>query len=249
MLKYILLGILQGITEFLPISSSGHLFILINFFKMKEGLGYVISLHLGTLLALAIFFFKDIMKTLTDYKLLFKIILATFFTGLGVLILREFFYLFPFGVVKSIGICFIINGIILLFTKKAKEKKRYVSIKDAILFGVIQSIAVLPGISRSGITISSLLFRGLDRLEAFKFSFYAGIFAILGAAFLEMKSHGCIIVDTGLEARLSILGFICSFLTGILSLYFLKRTIAKAKFYLFGYYSIFLGVITLFLRR
>jgi undecaprenyl-diphosphatase len=123
-----------------------------------------------------------------------------------------------------------------------QAKRSVLNIKDAFILGLTQGIAIIPGISRSGITISTLLFRGLDRQTSFQFSFLASIPAVFGAAILEAK-------DTRLALNAGfgnlIIGFIFSLLTGILSLRILKIALGKAKLHYFGYYCIIIAVITL----
>lgn len=243
MFKYAILGIVQGLTEFLPVSSSGHLVILQRIFAMHgEELVLSLVLHLGTALALIVFFFKDILAALRNLKTLFLILVVTFITGLIALLGKDFFKQL-FSSPRLAAISLIFTGIILILTKRFMvEKKNTLTLKDAIALGFAQGIAIIPGISRSGITISTLLFRRINRDTSFRFSFLACLPAIFGAVLLEAK-------DIGLASRLEIsnfiIGFIFSFLTGILALGLLKIALHKAKLYYFGYYCIIIAVLTL----
>ena len=243
MLKYTILGIIQGITEFLPVSSSGHLVIIQKFIGItEEAIVISVVLHLGTSLALIIFFFKDILNLLRNMRLLSYIIIVTLVTGIIGISGKGFFEKL-FNSPRAVAIALIFTGIILVLTKKFMEKKRStLNIKDALILGLTQGLAIVPGISRSGITISTLLFRGLDREISFRFSFLASIPAVLGAAILEAKD---ISLTCNIAPRNLILGFIFSLLTGLLSLKIFKIILGKAKLYYFGYYCIIIAVITL----
>ncbi len=247
MLKYIILGIIQGITEFLPVSSSGHLVIIQKFIGVTEQ-AVVISvvLHLGTSLALVIFFFKDILNLLRNMRLLSYIIIVTLVTGIIGISGKGFFEKL-FNSPRLVAVALIFTGIILILTRKFMEKKRSaLNIKDAFILGLTQGFAIIPGISRSGITISTLLFRGIDRETSFRFSFLASIPAVFGAAILEAKD---ISLTSNIGTKSLIIGFIFSLLIGLLSLRILKIILGKAKLYYFGYYCIIIAIITLFFIR
>jgi len=243
MLKYITLGVVQGLTEFLPVSSSAHLVIMQRILGITgQELMLSIILHLGTTLALIIFFFKDILKVLRNIKLLSYIIIVTIITGI-VGILGKDFFTSLFSAPKLIAIALIFTGIILLLTKKFMQAKRTnLGIKDAFVLGFTQAVAIIPGISRSGITVSTLLFRKIDRETSFRFSFIASIPAVLGAALLEAKD---ITFTYQADLKNFMIGFLFSLLSGIASLWLLKIILHKAKLYYFGYYCILLAIITL----
>ncbi len=243
MLKYIVLGIIQGLTEFFPVSSSGHLVIMQRVFGLAEhAVAISVVLHLGTALALVIFFFKDILGLLRNIKLVAYIIIVTVITGIIGISGKSFFEKL-FDSPRLVAFALIITGIALILTKKFMDAKRgSLNIKDALTLGLTQGAAIVPGISRSGITISTLLFRGLDKETSFKFSFLASIPAVFGAAILEGRDIGsaCNIGVNNLIA-----GFIASLLTGILALVLLKIILKKAKLHYFGYYCIIISIITL----
>jgi len=247
MLKYIILGIIQGITEFLPVSSSGHLVIMQNLIAVtEEAVVISVVLHLGTSLALVIFFFKDILNLLRNFRVLLYIIIVTLITGIIGISAKGFFERL-FNSPRSVAIALIVTGIILILTRRFMQAERAaLNIKDAFILGLTQGIAIIPGISRSGITISTLLFRGLDRETSFRFSFLASIPAVFGAAILEARD---INLAANAGARNLIIGFIASLLTGLLSLKILKMILGKARLYYFGYYCIIIAVITLLLIR
>lgn len=243
MIKYIILGIVQGFTEFLPVSSSGHLVILQRVLGMSgEEVAISVILHLGTLLAIILFFSKDILKLLRDFKMLSLILLVTIITGIIGVVGKDFFENL-FRSPKSVALALIITGSILLLTRKFKEvEKKEIGFKDALILGFTQGLAIIPGISRSGITISTLLFRRIDRQACFRFSFLVSIPVILGAAVLEARK-----IDFVMQHDFTNLavGFMFSLLSGLAALWILKIVIQQAKFYYFGYYCILLAVITL----
>lgn len=243
MLKYIILGIIQGITEFFPVSSSGHLVIMQKLLSINtEKLALSIVLHLGTSVALIIFFLKDILNLLRNIRLLSLVVMVTVITGIIGISGRDFFAAL-FSSPRIVALALIVTGIILILTKKFMGAKRNIlGLKDALILGVTQGIAIVPGISRSGITISTLLFRGIDRETAFGFSFLASIPAVLGAALLEAKDIGFVCKVNPMNL---FVGFIFSLLTGLVALRVLKLVLGKAKLYYFGYYCISVAVIIL----
>ncbi len=243
MIKYIILGIVQGLTEFFPVSSSGHLVIVQRLLGItQEVVSFDIVLHLGTTLALLVFFFKDIVALFKDLRLLGLILTATVITGVIGIAGKDFFEsLFASPQHTAIGL--LITGCILLVTQKFIQGKRNtVTFKDSIVMGCMQGIAIIPGISRSGSTVSSLLFRGLDRETSFRFSFIAAIPAVLGAALLKAKDIGFAFEGdiTGFA-----LGFIASAVVGIVSLWLLKLMVRRAKLHYFGYYCFAVAIIVI----
>jgi len=243
MLKYAFLGIIQGLTEFFPVSSSGHLVIAQKAIGFQGNVVAVsVILHLGTCLALLVFFFKDILKLFWDMKSLFFVAVVTLITGAIGLGGKDFFEGL-FSSVRSVQLALIVTGLILILTKRFENAKRAdLNIKDALILGLTQGLAIIPGISRSGITISTLLFRKIDRDTAFKFSFLASIPAILGAALLEAKDIGSVFASGKIYLAV---GFGCSFISGLFALWALKAILHNAKFHYFGYYCIITGVVTL----
>ncbi len=247
----ILLGILQGVTEFLPVSSSGHLILGQHFFNLTEPmLSFDISVHMGTLFAIIIVFFKDIKEILLqpDFKLILLIITGSIPTAaIGYVI--KIWENVIFSSVTVVGFMLILTGIILWFTKKKQispnsdTKKFSVSslgFKSAFFIGVCQGIAVIPGISRSGITISAGLFANLDRKIAAKFSFLLCIPAIIGAQVLQLIS----VTDKHLiVTQATLLGTLASFITGYIALILLLKIVNKGKLYLFAPYCFIVGII------
>ncbi len=243
MLNYIILGIIQGLTEFLPVSSSGHLVIaqsLLGFHSDEIAMSIV--LHLGTLVAVIIFFFKDIISAFRDLRLAMFIVITTFITGSIALAGKDFFEKL-FTSPRAAAAALFVTGTGLIFTKYFPVGlRREVRLKDSIILGFTQAFAIIPGISRSGITISTLLFRGLHKENSFRLSFLVFIPLILGASILEFKKIDFAIQHNPVNF---LSGFIASLISGLLALFLLKLVIEKAKFYYFGYYCIFIALLSL----
>jgi undecaprenyl-diphosphatase len=244
MLKLIFLGALQGLTEFFPVSSSGHLVIAQNFLGINKDVIFLdVFLHIGTLLALVTFFFNDIVASFKNPKTIGLIALVTVITGSIGLTFKKIFESF-FMAPHSVAIFLCINGMILIATRFLKKgDKRAVGIVDGIVMGLAQGLAITPGISRSGLTIIALLGRGVAREEAFRFSFIASIPAIMGAFFLETrKINGTMTFNPlALTAALA-----ASYLFGIMALEILRRIIKNNKLHAFGIYCLFFGALLLY---
>ena len=188
-----------------------------------------------------IFFWNDILSLLKDFKLLVLVAVVVVITGVIGVLGKDFFESL-FRSTKLIGIAWIFTGLLLISTKRITQLDRdNLKVKDALILGLTQSLAIIPGVSRCGITISTLFFRRINRSLAFTFSFLVSIPIILGAAILEAKKIEVFprndIVNLGM-------GFIFSFFAGLAALLFLKIVIDKAKFYYFGYYCLLLAAVT-----
>jgi len=247
MLNYIILGIIQGLTEFFPVSSSAHLVIAEKLMGINEHvLGLAVVLHLGTILSLIIFFFKDILGLLNKINTILLILVVTVITGVIGIAGKDFFEGL-FSSARMVAFALFITGAILIAAKKFVDGHRQdINFKDAFILGLAQAIAIIPGLSRSGVTISTLLFRKIERKSAFTFSFLASIPAVLGAAVLESKEIGSVLTANPLHIGA---GFIFSFLSGLFALWLLKRIIRNAKLHYFGYYCIIIAALTLLYIR
>ncbi|MBV1758394.1 MAG: undecaprenyl-diphosphatase UppP [Dethiosulfatibacter sp.] len=265
LLEGIILGLVQGLTEFLPVSSSGHLAILGNLFGIEEGnLFYSVMLHFSTLIAVIIYFRKDIIRLFFSFfslitkiakrqnvkfdlyeRMVLLIVIATIptvFIGLAFSDLFDFLY----TDLKFVGYALILTGILLLLSEKIGKRNfdlSNISYSKAILIGVFQGMAIAPGISRSGSTIVGALFMGLDREEAARFSFLLSIPAIFGAAILETISINT--AKIAINANLFI-GMLAAFTAGILSIGIMMNLIKKGKLYYFSIYVFALGLLTIF---
>lgn len=239
------LGFIQGVTEFLPVSSSGHLAITQHFFKFQEAnLAFDTFLHFGTLLAVIIFFWKDLFKLkIKDWAIIALGTLPAVIIGL---LIKDYIESIITSTMIVAGFL-IITGIMNLISDKKLEQENtttQVTPKQAFIIGLFQAFAIIPGVSRSGSTLFGGLIQKIERREAFKFSFYLSIPAVLGANILQSLDVLKIGLN-GISPNLYLIGAITAFITGILSLRVLKYIIEKAKMEVFGWYCIGLGVLVI----
>jgi len=239
------LGTVQGLTEFLPVSSSAHLVIIQYLFGLKGPslLVFDVVVHLGTLSAIFIYFAKDFFPVPKIGSRMFGlIILATIPTAIIGLILRKTMDPF-FTTLTPVAITLFINSFILGSTYWAPrwDQKEMRSFKDAFWIGVVQGISVLPGISRSGSTVSAALWRNVKSEDAVRFSFFIAIPAIIGAAGLVIPEGIASFSGEMLPAMMT--GFITAFVAGYFSISIVFRVISKGKFHYFGFYTLIVSAI------
>ena len=270
-IQAILMGIVQGLSEFLPISSSAHLVFTSNFYKVLKGIEIVqssneevffdIMVHLGTLIAVIIFFRKDIMQILKamwhalktkdwsdkEAKLGLYIIAGTIITIILALPINEIAEKLVYAP-SIVGILLFITGFTLLYSeyksKKIEEKKDEVNLKSSILIGLAQGLAALPGFSRSGWTIATGLFCGLDRVTAARYSFLLSIPIILGASMfyplIKIDVHEAMLYNW----KAIIAGTVVSAIVGYLCIKYFMKFISKFSLAIFGYYCLIAGIFT-----
>jgi len=234
----ILLGITQGITEFLPISSSGHLNLLQHFFGFTPSLSLDIFLNTATLFSV-IFFFKNQIKYFFDN--LKYVVIGTIPAIIAGLFFKDIIES-SFSSVKFMPYEFLITSILLFATKFIKIKSNKLNYKNSIIIGLMQAVAILPAVSRSGATIATALLLGLAPLESFNFSFCLFIVASIGAIILDYK----ILLTTSFFNLTSILTFIITTITGVVALNFLQKIMQKNSFWYFGIYTLILAIGLLF---
>ena len=258
MIDIIILGIIQGIAEFLPISSSAHLIIFRDLFGIGRDLVYGleltfdIALHFGTLLALIIYFFKDFIKIIKDGftkkgKLLWYIVLATIPAGVVGILFNNIIENFFRRQIWLIAIALIVMGIIIYLVDKNSEMKKdinKITLKDALIIGISQILALIPGFSRSGTTITAGRALKLNREDAAKFSFFLSAPIVLGGTLFTLLDSETI---TSISENIFTfsLGVGISFIVGLFCISFLLRYIRKHDFKLFMWYRIVLGLIVL----
>ena len=261
MIAILVLAVIQGVAEFLPISSSAHLVIFRDLFGVGKNLItndisfiFDISLHLGTTLAVLIYFYKDfrnmfesvIKLRIKDNSLLQLIIVATIPTAIvGFLLddiieeqLRDKYFI--------IAIVLIVMGIVIYFIDKLKCEKKCINqltIMDSLIIGCMQIFALFPGVSRSGATIAASRFLNINREDAAKFSFYLSLPVVLGATILQIvKIDTSIIIN---NITIFIVGILVSFLTGIVSIKCLLKYLKNNNFKIFMWYRIVFGLLVL----
>jgi len=262
----IIQGIIQGLTEFLPVSSSGHLSVVQHFMNMgEESLIVSIILHLGTLLAVFCAFYKTIWGMIKEFfltirdvftgkfswknmndnrRLMFMVIIATLIL-VPVYFFKDFFTSVEGdGDIIFEGCAFIFTAILLFLSDacvKGFKTGKDMTIKDALTVGLFQCVALFPGVSRSGSTTTAGLFCGLTRETAVTYSFILGIPAILGGSVLELGDA----VSSGIELDIIplVVGFCAAAVTGFLSIALVKLIIKHDKFKIFGIYTLILGIL------
>lgn len=242
-LEAIISGIVQGVTEFLPVSSSGHLVILHKLMGLKEPqLVFDIFLHLGTLSAVFIVFWRDILKIFTvNKKVGVFILIATIATGLFISVFGKGIEA-GFTNSKLVGAMLILTGAWLILGSFVRFGTSGLTGLKSFVIGIVQGVASIPGISRSGATISTALFLGVEPQSAARFSFLLSIPAIVGAFLLKIRQGGF----SGFGIN-HVFGLITSCIVGILSLKLLLRVLRMDRLHFFGFYCIAAGIVALLL--
>jgi undecaprenyl-diphosphatase len=263
----IILGIIQGLTEFLPVSSSGHLVLFQHLFGLKEAeLFFDISVHIGTLVAVFIFFRKDIyaiiLSVLSYCKMVFitgsfspanddsdlRLALLIIIGSIPTAIIGLLFHKIAdqlFSSVLIAGSMLILTGIILFFTRFVRSPDKgisHFSAKDALVIGISQGLAIMPGLSRSGTTIATGLFLGLNHEIAARYSFLLSIPAILGASLL---SFGDLSGSATVSVKTAVTGAVASCIVGYFALNFLFYIVRRGRLHYFSPYCIAIGIFSL----
>ncbi len=264
-LEAIVLGILQGITEFLPVSSSGHLVLMQHFLGIKESqVFFDVMLHFGTLGAVIIVYYeliRSLMRTgfatlfqadfyrhprltisnSTDLRLIWFLLLGSIPTGLIALLFKDSLEAI-FGKPMVVAGMLIITGLILQLSSLGQRRRQTetpLRVWHTPLVGIVQGLAIIPGISRSGSTISISLLLGLSPQVAAQYSFLLSIPAILGAVILKLKDVG----EITIAPAVIIAGTLTSFVVGYIALRFLLALLNRGKFSIFSYYCFALGIV------
>ena len=258
-LKAIFLGIVEGITEWLPISSTGHMILVDEFIILnvsKEFLDmFMVVIQLGAILAVIVLYFQKLnpfsrKKTVVERKqtwsLWLKVLIACLPAGIIGLIfddkINELFFN-PWTIAITLIVYGVLFIIVEIFNRKRKPKVRELSqlpYTMAFLIGVFQLLALIPGTSRSGVTIITALLLGASRFVAAEFTFFLAIPVMLGASALKLVKFG--FSYTGLEIAVLIAGVLTAFLVSVLAIKFLMKYIKKHDFKIFGVYRILLGI-------
>ncbi len=254
--KAIVLGLLQGLTEFFPVSSSGHLVLAQHIMGLEEPeIFFDLMLHVGTLLAVLIFLRREIIMMLKSFvdrgpegnygrKLLILVIIASVPTAIIGLCFRKIF-IDMFSSLAIVGFTLMLTGALLLLTKLYQPRKNIglgkMSWLLAAIIGLVQGMAITPGLSRSGATISAGLFLGLERQLAFKFSFLISIPAICGAVLLE--SLHLREITSAISTGPVLAGTLVAGLSGLLALSLVGRLVNKGQIWGFFPYCLALGII------
>ncbi len=264
-IQAIILGIVQGLTEFLPVSSSAHLVFMTDILGLPQNVAFDTILHLGTLVAVVGYFWKDILTIISAFissvldifkgkfkeglkekpfkKLSWLLLVGTIPAGLaGILLQKQFEALF--SDVIYVGFFLIVTGLLLWGAERVNpgtKDVKDITFKNAIVIGIFQAIAIAPGISRSGATISAGLFCGLNRELAARYSFLLSIPAILGAAVVQMRDINSLDIST----ITLIAGFVSALIFGYLAIKLLLKIIKERTLMIFAYYCWIVGLATI----
>jgi len=252
----IILGIIQGLTEFLPVSSSGHLeltkAIIGDGLVAEQSLLFTIVLHFATALSTVVVFHKDILELLKglfsakkneERKYVFKIIISMIpAVVVGLLFEEQLSTLFTANV-PLVGLMLLLTAALLIITDKAPISDSAVSVKSAGIIGIAQSIAMLPGISRSGATIATAVLLKTDRTKAARFSFLMVIPLIFGKIAKDALSGDIVFNPSDINAVIA--GFIAAFIFGLIACKWMISLVRKSKLHYFGYYCAVVGTLSI----
>lgn len=266
-LQAVITGAVQGLSEFLPISSSAHIVFSNELYNLiaksatsdvvsQEEIFFNIMVHLATLIAVVIYFFNDLKEILfgacdaikekkydnKNFRLLIYILFSTLITGtIGLLIKDEVEKLISYPII----ICVFLfgTGLILLFSEKMYKGNKGISLKNAIYMAIAQGLAVFPGFSRSGLTISTAIFLGMNRTEAAKFSFLMSIPVIFMASLIYPLFELNFNMISTFNHKAMILGFLTSFIIGYLCIKYFMKLLGQLGLKIFGYYCLIASLV------
>jgi len=255
-LEALILGLIQGLTEFLPVSSSGHLELgkAILGIDTKDSLSFTVVVHGATVLSTIVVFKKDLWELVKglflfkwnkETKYLFRIIISMMPVAvIGVFFKDEVKVLFSEGNVVFVGSMLIITALLLASTYIVKSGDKNISSPNAIIIGIAQAIAVLPGISRSGATIATGLLLGNKRVLVARFSFLMVLIPILGENLLDVFS-GEMIKESGIGAIPLLIGFIAAFISGLIACKWMIGIVKRGNLIYFAIYCFLVGIIAI----
>lgn len=255
-LEAFILGLLQGLTEFLPVSSSGHIELgkAILGVEIKDNLTFTVVVHAATVLSTIVVFRKEIgnliaksfaFKWNIETQYIAKILLSSVPVVVAGLFFEEHVEQLFNGRLVLVGSMLLVTASLLALTYYAKSHDKEISYKDAFVIGIAQMLAVMPGISRSGATISTALLLKNKRSEAAKFSFLMVLIPILGKTFLDIISGD--MTKEGTEVMPLIIGFLAAFISGLIACKLMIAIVKNSKLIYFAFYCIVVGAITIIL--
>jgi undecaprenyl-diphosphatase len=252
LIQVLILAIVQGITEWLPISSSGHLVLVQQYFGINVPVLFDVILHIGSLLVVIVAFWKDITKILKavaqsnfkteEGKLALFIIVGSIPTAIIGFLFKDLFKSF-FSNLSAVGFAFLGTGLILYFSNLPKNKNKPINYLDALFIGAAQGIALIPGISRSGATISTGLLRRVKKEKAYQYSFLLFIPAMIGATIETSASEWQSLATADIDGISILLGLLVTMIVGYIFLKLLFKIVVKERFQIFAYYCWALGLL------
>ncbi|MCW4034428.1 MAG: undecaprenyl-diphosphate phosphatase [Candidatus Bathyarchaeota archaeon] len=247
LIEALILAIIQGLTEWLPVSSSGHLVIAQEFLGLNPPLIFDVMLHVGTLIVVVAVFRKDILNILKaiakgnwqsqEGKLALYIVAGSIPIAVTGFVLRDFFESM-FCNLQSVGVALLVTGCVLFVSEKRVGTKK-IGATDSLIIGLAQAVAIIPGVSRSGLTVSAGLLRKIDKASAFRFSFLLSVPAVLGATLFEVKD----LVVGNVDMIPLLFGVIVAMVVGYLSLRLLQKIVLSEKFHYFSVYCWIAGLL------
>ena len=249
MIEIFILSIVQGITEFLPISSSSHLILISEYLNFEnQSLSIDVSLHIGSFIAVLSYFYKEIINFYENKILFFKIIISSLPVMLVGFLIIKFNYIDKIRNIETIAWTTIIFGILLFISDKFKLEKNIkenLSYKSVIFIGLLQILSLIPGVSRSGIAITAARFLNFKRVDAAKISFLLSIPILAAVSFYGFKN--ILLSGDPIFTKFNLISISLSFLISLLTIKFLLSFINKFNLNLFVYYRVFLGACLLLL--
>ena len=248
MIEVFILSIIQGITEFLPISSSSHLIIVSNYINFEsQGLSIDVSLHIGSFFAVILYFKKDIFNLIKNKDLFFKILISSLPVMLAGFFLLQFDLIDQLRNIKVIGWTTLIFGVLLFISDKFKLNKSIddnFNYKSALFIGVLQILSLIPGVSRSGITISAARVLKFNRFDSAKISFLISIPTLAAVSLFGLNN---LIVSENINfSTLSIVSILLSFIFSFMTIKYFLKYLKTFSLFIFVLYRVILGLIILF---
>lgn len=251
----LILGIVQGLTEFLPVSSSGHLELGKAIFNLgtEEDMTFAVVVHGATVLSTIVVFFKELLKLISDSisfkwnpssQYLIKLLISMIPVVIVGLFFRDLVEQFFTGNIIFVGSMLIVTSALLIASNFAKDKGREISYIHSFIIGIAQAVATLPGLSRSGATISTGLLLGNRKDEMAKFSFLMVLIPIIGVNLMDLIS-GNISADNSISIAPLIIGFLAAFITGLIACRWMIRIVKKGNLIYFGIYCLVIGIIAI----
>jgi len=255
-LQALILGIIQGLTEFLPVSSSGHLAIFEKIMGFEgDNLTFAIAVHAATVLSIITVFGYEIWKLIQglfkfrwndETQYISKLLLSMIPVAIIGAFFKDYVEAIFEGRLFLVGCMLLLTAVLLIFTYYAKPRnKSDISFKDAIIIGIAQAIAIFPGLSRSGTTISTGIYLGNKRENVTRFSFLMVIIPILGEASLDLMKGHFSIAQSGISTSSLIIGFLAAYAFGTLACKWMLDIVKKGKLIYFAYYCIIIGAIVI----
>lgn len=254
-LQALVLGIIQGLTEYLPVSSSGHLAIGSALFGLsgEENLTFAVAVHAATVLSTLVVLWKEIANLLQglfkfkwnpETQYIVKILISMIPVGIVGVFFKDYVEeIFGSGLL-IVGCMLLVTAALLLFSHYAKPRQKSdISFRDALIIGLAQAVAIFPGLSRSGTTISTGLLLGNKKESIAQFSFLMVIIPILGEAFLDLLKGGFSPAESGISTTSLIIGFLAAFISGTIACKWMLNIVKKGKLSYFAYYCIAVGLI------